>query len=549
MRPYRRIPPLEQATSRLNTDSHLNTMNKYWHPRTILATALASVLFTGCTTTHDFKNFSDSKIEPLHQIANTAKQEIQLGNFKKASRFLNSGLLAFPQNHELHLLNSVIYFKKSAQGYSTLDLSVAAAEAARNLNKNDAASQLMLAFLYLKKNILSESLELFLTNLEEDQFSIYAAAGAIAAYVQMGQINNAIQLNDRFKIFPKDAFKAQAHKTPIIEKMAPNTDTNPDCKNNSDNNSANNRTSEANNAADESERLEALSLLCSGDNPKNVEISVIIVRTEELLSRSIGVNFLDQLNMILMGSTGREYGSSLTDGNESITKTSKRSSSIALGSSLSTPGSILYASNIANEGLTHTQVMAQSSIIALDRKPSTLFSGKTLSIGLAGQAGSSNTITDKQIGISLSVTPTVIDSKRALLSVKASRSFIEDISPSIRFAQTLQSSRNSVFMNINAEFNKTYVVAGLHEEEEQKAVSGIPFFKDVPALSYLSSSNDNSLLKRSVLIFLTPSLVNNTPSKANVTNLNIKNERYIHEAINKKLQNLIENIIHLGKSS
>jgi type II secretory pathway component GspD/PulD (secretin) len=104
-------------------------------------------------------------------------------------------------------------------------------------------------------------------------------------------------------------------------------------------------------------------------------------------------------------------------------------------------------------------------------------------------------------------------------------------------------------MNINAEFNKTYVVAGLHEEEEQKAVSGIPFFKDVPALSYLSSSNDNSLLKRSVLIFLTPSLVNNTPSKANVTNLNIKNERYIHETINKKLQNLIDKIIHPGKSS
>jgi Flp pilus assembly secretin CpaC len=529
-------------------------MDKYIHQRRLLTIALASMLFTGCTTTHDFKNFTDSKETPKNLIISTAKQEIQLGNFKKASRFLNAGLLAFPKNHELHLLNSVIYYIKSEHGYSTLDLSVAASEAARNLNKNDVASQLMLAFLYLKKNAPTESLELFLTNLEEDYFSTYAATGAIAAYVQMGQINSAIQLNNRFNIFHKDVLKLQTNQLQTNqlqtnENLIINSNIKLDCKNNADNNSANNRTSEANNPADETEKLEPLSLLCTGDNPKNVEISVIIVRTEELLTRSIGVNFLDQLNMILMGSSGREYESSLTDGNESISITSKRSSSIALGSSLSTPGSILYASNIANEGLTHTQVMAQSSIIALDRKPSTLFSGKTLSIGLAGQAGSSNTITDKQIGISLSVTPTVIDSKRALLSVKASRSFIEDISPSIRFAQTLQRRRNSVLMNINAEFNKTYVVAGLHEEEEQKAVSGIPFFKDVPALSYLSSSNDNSLLKRSVLIFLTPSLVNNTPSKANVTNLNIKNERYIHETINKKLQNLIDKIIHPGKSS
>jgi len=544
----RRIQPLNRWLT--NHHNFQSTMTRYTHQRTILAIALASILFTGCTTTHDFKNFTDNKTPPQHQIISTAKQEILLGNFKRASRFLNAGLLAFPKNHEFHLLNSAIYFVKSEQGYSTLDLSIAAAEAARNINKNDARSQMVLAYLYLKKNVPNESLELFLNHLEDDAFSTDAAAGAIASYVQMGEIENAIELNNRFNLFAKDLFQTQVRQQPRNQNSSKSVELDPECKEATDNNSSNNRSSNSDQSADETERLEALALPCSGVNPKNVEINVIIVRTEELLTRSIGLNFLDQLNMILMGSSGREFSSSLTDGIESTRQTRTRSSSIALGSSLSTPGSILYASNIANEGLTHTQVMAQSSIVALDRKPSTLFSGRTLSIGLTGQAGSSSTITDKQIGISLSVTPTVIDSNRALLSVKASRSFIEDISPSIRFAQTLQTSRNSVFMNINAQFNKTYVVAGLHEEEEQKAVSGIPFFKDVPALSYLSSSNENSLLKRSVLIFLTPSIVNNTSQRnANITKLSIKSERILHEAINKRFQSLIDHIIHPKESS
>ncbi|HEY4646572.1 MAG TPA: hypothetical protein VIH25_09870, partial [Steroidobacteraceae bacterium] len=87
--------------------------------------------------------------------------------------------------------------------------------------------------------------------------------------------------------------------------------------------------------------------------------------------------------------------------------------------------------------------------------PSAFFSGRNVTMGIAGTGGSASTITDKPVGISLSVTPTFIDSETMLLAVKAQRSFIEAVDASITFTSAIQASRNAVSANVLLKMGQT----------------------------------------------------------------------------------------------
>ena len=245
---------------------------------------------------------------------------------------------------------------------------------------------------------------------------------------------------------------------------------------------------------DATERLAALPTPCSGmPLPRMAVVDVTLIRTTESAGYAQGVNLLQGLGVVLTGGWGK--ASSHSDAGSTSTTTITRN--IALPSA-----GIPYSLNIFNAADSVADVIARPSLLALDRKPSTFFSGSTLSIALAGQYGGN--VVDKNIGVSLSVTPTFIDDDRLLLAVKGARSFVEpDLIPGLS-TSAINSTNNVVYASVIMRFGETLILSGLREREYTKTKDGVPLLRDTPLLQYLFSTRSDADYAHHVLIMITP---------------------------------------------
>lgn len=241
-------------------------------------------------------------------------------------------------------------------------------------------------------------------------------------------------------------------------------------------------------SGDATEKLQALPSPCKGiPLPRMAVVDVTLIRTQETTRYGQGVNLLDGLKIVLSGT--KQYDSRASPSN-SITR------SIGLPQA-----GITYSLNIFSAGDTTADVIARPSLLALDRTPATFFSGSTVSVAMTGQYGGS--LSDKNIGVSLSVTPTFIDDNRLLLSVKGARSFIEP-GQFEGFDQAVTSTNNVVSTNAIMRFGETLILSGLREREYVKSKNGTLFLRDVPLLQYLFSTHSDFDYAHHVLILITP---------------------------------------------
>jgi len=257
---------------------------------------------------------------------------------------------------------------------------------------------------------------------------------------------------------------------------------------------------------------------CTGEKPPSAMIEVTMIRTEESVQKSYGINLLDGLNL------GRSL-TQATDG--TITKTSQLYNSLGAdvnntivggtATAINT-GMLNYSLNIANSLYQKNEVIARPTLAAVDRLPSVFFSGGNLSIKVSGTAGGVSTIVDKSIGVVLSITPTFLDDDQVLLNIRASRSFIENNPDTANIA--LHLTRNSVNASALVKFGQTFILNGLIEREKDQVQNGVPVFQDIPVLQYFFKRSVTLDYNRQILTLITiRKLVDSdeSASKANET--------------------------------
>lgn len=240
---------------------------------------------------------------------------------------------------------------------------------------------------------------------------------------------------------------------------------------------------------------------CQGaGNPRMVVLDIAFVRTENTASSSHGINLLEGLTYVFTRSRDvldiSAQGRTAPDSRE-VTITQKRSSGLPANG-------IIYSLNIANATDSRTEMLANPSLVALDRMPSTFFAGSNVTLGVAGQAGGSSYVTDKPVGVSLSVTPTFVDGDTVMLAVRAARSFVQQVDKGVLFGNTLQTSRNAVSANVVLKLGQTLILSGLSEQEIQRISNGVPVLKDIPVLQYLFGRDTIENFTRTVLVLITP---------------------------------------------
>jgi tetratricopeptide (TPR) repeat protein len=239
---------------------------------------------------------------------------------------------------------------------------------------------------------------------------------------------------------------------------------------------------------------------CAGEKPPSAMIEVTMIRTEESVQKSYGINLLDGLNL------GRSITQAADGG---ITKTAQLYNS--LGADLNNTvvgataaintGMLNYSLNIANSLYQKNEVIARPTLAAVDRLPSVFFSGGNLSIKVSGTAGGVSTIVDKSIGVVLSITPTFLDDDHVLLNIRASRSFIENNPDTTNIA--LHLTRNSVNASALVRFGQTFILNGLVEREKDQVQNGVPVLQDIPVLQYFFKRSVTLDYNRQILTLIT----------------------------------------------
>ncbi|MEQ8195759.1 MAG: hypothetical protein RIB59_14840, partial [Rhodospirillales bacterium] len=229
-------------------------------------------------------------------------------------------------------------------------------------------------------------------------------------------------------------------------------------------------------------------------------VDVVIIRTEENVTSSKGVNLLSGLSIQFGASSGTpafSLQSLNTDNTGSIQSTITKQLNIP---------SITYSLNIANANTTRNEILARPTLVALSGQPSQFFSGTAITAAAVGGGDSGSTINiDKEIGVKLNVTPVFLPNGKIQLKVFAERTFLSTPNTtSITFTFRIDTTKTNVNANVVMNFGETLILSGLSEKETERNRDGVPGLQDVPGLQYLFSKKTTTDFQKSVLILLTP---------------------------------------------
>lgn len=150
-----------------------------------------------------------------------------------------------------------------------------------------------------------------------------------------------------------------------------------------------------------------------------------------------------------------------------------------------------------------TEVLASPQVSTLDNTQAEVFMGDQVSIRVIDDSGeSSNQMVET--GIKLTVTPHVAGDNRILLDLNPQNNSYDYDSK----GQIVISKQEAKTKVVVAD-GETVVIGGLTRNETQESESGIPFLKDIPLLGNLFKYSRKSVVKKDLVIFVTPRIIRN----------------------------------------
>jgi len=124
-----------------------------------------------------------------------------------------------------------------------------------------------------------------------------------------------------------------------------------------------------------------------------------------------------------------------------------------------------------------------------------------------GQGVTTMTTAFRDVGIILTVTPTILDSSTVRLQVNAEFS----TAPTLTAEGVPVVSSRSATAPVMVRSGEVFVMAGLVREEETLTETGIPLLSKIPIIKYLFISTVKRMEKRELLIFIEPTIIEAVP--------------------------------------
>lgn len=192
-------------------------------------------------------------------------------------------------------------------------------------------------------------------------------------------------------------------------------------------------------------------------------------------------------------------------------------SAIDLVFSTALGGYTLTAFLTALEKVELSDVQAEPVITTLDNKKADIIVGEEVPLRIVdystagGAAGTQprSTVSFKETGIRLTVTPHVTNNRQILMALKTERSSVKPLAAAdLGFSIDKQATENQLLVADG----ETAVIGGLTVTTVQRTRSGIPLLSSLPLIGNLFSFSSNSENRKDLLILVTPRIVDDGTS-------------------------------------
>ena len=502
-------------------------INKIYKIKVLIAIFLVLV-FSGCSNYENAKNikkYQTTDISP-EQIASDGINFILKKDYVGASKRFNAALKLTPSNSKIHFLNGLSYHLSSSegdeskralaeQGYDLslkfdksnwlvyyykglLKLDAKEFDKAKEnfaeallLNSNDPDLLYHMGFAaYYTQDIATARAVFFQLNQNEPESarSIEALAMVSAANNEPENAKNYIstlksQNNtsiDRVKLLIKRLNDWESYHSKSKNKETINTEKSTESIN---------KKSDPEYVIDNSTD----SYDFEEDQTDMITLDAVFISTEEVISSSRGTNLLNGLSV--------QFGNG--DGDSSFTRTRENDSGdkTVIETSLITIPAINYSLNIANSFGNRNEILARPSLVATSGSQSSFFAGIEVEAGIVSEKG--EVTIEKEVGVSLEITPEIQDDGRIALEIIASRTFLKPPSSNVKFDFAVELSKTQVSANVVVNEGDTLILSGLSEKEISSTRDGVPLLQDIPALQYIFSNERDYKLQKSILILIT----------------------------------------------
>ena len=502
-------------------------INKIYKIKVLIAIFLVLV-FSGCSNYENAKNikkYQTTDISP-EQIASDGINFILKKDYVGASKRFNAALKLTPSNSKIHFLNGLSYHLSSSegdeskralaeQGYDLslkfdksnwlvyyykglLKLDAKEFDKAKEnfaeallLNSNDPDLLYHMGFAaYYTQDIATARAVFFQLNKNEPESarSIEALAMVSAANNEPENAKNYIstlksQNNtsiDRVKLLIKRLNDWESYHSKSKNKETINTE-----KSTESINKKSDPEYVIDNSTDSYDFEEGQTDM--------ITLDAVFISTEEVISSSRGTNLLNGLSV--------QFGNG--DGDSSFTRTRENDSGdrTVIETSLITIPAINYSLNIANSFGNRNEILARPSLVATSGSQSSFFAGIEVEAGIVSEKG--EVTIEKEVGVSLEITPEIQDDGRIALEIIASRTFLKPPSSNVKFDFAVELSKTQVSANVVVNEGDTLILSGLSEKEISSTRDGVPLLQDIPALQYIFSNERDYKLQKSILILIT----------------------------------------------
>jgi len=502
-------------------------INKIYKIKVLIAIFLVLV-FSGCSNYENAKNikkYQTTDISP-EQIASDGINFILKKDYVGASKRFNAALKLSPSNSKIHFLNGLSYHLSSSegdeskralaeQGYDLslkfdksnwlvyyykglLKLDAKEFDKAKEnfaeallLNSNDPDLLYHMGFAaYYTQDIATARAVFFQLNKNEPESarSIEALAMVSAAnnepenaknYISTLKTQNNTSI-DRVKLLIKRLNDWESYHSKSKNKETINTE-----KSIENINKKSDPEYVIDNSTDSYDFEE--------DQTDMITLDAVFISTEEVISSSRGTNLLNGLSV--------QFGNG--DGDSSFTRTRENDSGdkTVIETSLITIPAINYSLNIANSFGNRNEILARPSLVATSGSQSSFFAGIEVEAGIVSEKG--EVTIEKEVGVSLEITPEIQDDGRIALEIIASRTFLKPPSSNVKFDFAVELSKTQVSANVVVNEGDTLILSGLSEKEISSTRDGVPLLQDIPALQYIFSNERDYKLQKSILILIT----------------------------------------------
>ncbi len=255
---------------------------------------------------------------------------------------------------------------------------------------------------------------------------------------------------------------------------------------------------------------------------KQVFVEAVILEVEVDRLKQIGVDPVQAIGVGKSGSVQAIAGVNIQP--ESLATLAQTIAGVGGGAATGGALSVLNTVNVRAflqflMSLTDTNILSTPQILAADNQKAKIVVGENVPFP-TGQAqgitgGTLVTIERKDVGVTLEITPQVLEDELIRLEIKQEISAIE-----AGVAQTIGTGTSSVPVGPTttkrsmettaiAQNGQTLVIGGLVRDNLLLTENKIPLLGDIPLLGWLFKSQTRQSQKLNLLVFLTPHLVKN----------------------------------------